>query len=535
VSAFYIFATKSNMTELVYREISCQKAVNGTNFSQGNQDYNFSIGNPTAWLPSKSYFRVTMSLRALGRSAIGAQQAPAQPTYQDQMAFADGAVSCLYTNVYFRAGGQDVSSIVNYVPQAHALKTRVMRSGAWMNSVGKSAYLVEADFQKRVAQIASDDPLFADAQEGSYINLTTAPAIPNNVDITAAGLVNTAAAGSVVPIYANLAVGDYVTVNNGSAYRVEVAGAAGVLTLSYRGAALTNANLSYGIRSVRRDGGQRNVVYALWQPPIGIFQHDKPMGPGDYRFALNPNSNYQRAAVQSTRLNGLNNASPPVLLTDNAGLVPASDPGSDVASAGDFALNIIDVKLYVATVKVSIPQEISMLELIEMEVLTKPIVSANASYEFTVPSSTIALAFFSQSGAAGSNTILPPTLFRQAAVASPLQNQNLLRSLQITYANSTKPSTRWASDYDNTVGGGLMVGGSINELQQRYNDDLQETGLISNHGGAESFGEWLQRGPYFYTRSTAIARIAALRSKSPPSSRASRPAPTSCWSHSTLE
>ena len=486
------------MTELVYREISCQKAVNGTNFAQGNQDYNFSIGNPTAWLPSKSYFRVTMSLRALGRSALGAQQVPAQPTTQDQLAFADGAIACLYNNVYFRAGGQDVSSIVNYVPQAHALKTRVMKSGAWMNSVGKSAYMVEADFQKRVAQIAADDPLFSDAQEGSYINLTTAPAIPNNVDISAAGVVSAAAAGSVAPIYANLAVGDYVTVNNGAAYRVEVAGVAGTLTLSYRGAALANANLTYGIKSARRDGGQRNIVYGLWQPPIGIFQHDQPMGPGDYRFALNPNSNYQRAAVQSTRLNGLSNANPPVLLTDNGGLVPSSDPNSDIASAGDFALNIIDVKLYVATVKVSIPKEISMLELIEMEVITKPIISANASYEFVVPSSTIALAFFSQSGAAGSNTMVPPTMFRQDVVANPQRNQNLLRSLQITYANCTKPSTRWASQYDNTVGGGLTVGGTVNELQQRYNDDLQETGLIANHGGAESFGEWLQRGPYFY-------------------------------------
>jgi len=45
-----------------------------------------------------------------------------------------------------------------------------------------------------------------------------------------------------------------------------------------------------------------------------------------------------------------------------------------------------------------------------------------------------------------------------------------------------------------------MVGGTINELQQRYNDDLQETGLISNHGGAESFGEWLQRGYYSFNR-----------------------------------
>lgn len=488
------------MTELVYREISCQKAVNGTNFTQGNQDYNFSIGNPTAWLPSKSYFRVTMSLRALGRGANGVQQAPAQPTFQDQMAYADGAISCLYNNVYFRANGQDVSVITNYVPQAHALKTRVMRSGAWLNSVGRSAYMAEADFQKRVAQIASDDPLFPDVEQGDYIHLTTAPSIPNNVDISNVGVVSNAAVGPVAPLYANLAVGDYVLVNNASGpYQVQVAGGSGVLTLSYRGAAVANANLTYGIRSARRDGGQRNVVFGLWQPPIGIFQHDQPMGAGDYRFSLNPNSNYQRAAVQSKRLNGLSNANPPVLLADNAGLVPSSDPGSDAATSGDFALNIIDVKLYIATLKVSIPSSISMMELIEMEVTTKPIVSANASYEFTVPSSTIALAFFSQSGNAGFNTYIPPTMFRQDGVANSQRNQNLVRSLQITYANSTKPSTRWATDtYDNNVPGGAMVGGSVNELQQRYGDDLHETGLIANHGGAESFGEWIQRGPYFY-------------------------------------
>lgn len=487
------------MTELVYREISCQKAVNGTNFGQGNQDFNFSIGNPTAWLPNKSYFRVTMSLRALGRSATGVQQAPAQPTFQDQMAFADGAIACLYSEARFKAAGQEVSFLTNYVPQAHALKTRVMRSGAWLNSVGRSAYMAEADFQKRVAQIASDDPLYPDVEQGDYINLTTAPSIPNNVDIANTGIVSDAAAGPVTPLYGELKVGDYVVVSNGSSYRVEVAGATGVLRLSYRGAALTNANLTYGIRSARRDGGQRNVVIGLWQPPIGIFQHDQPMGAGDYRFSLNPNSNYQRAAVQSKRLNGLNNQSPPVLLADNAGLVPSSDPGSDVATSGDFALNIIDVKLYVATLKVSIPKEISMLELIEMEVTTKPIVSASGSYEFTVPSSTIALAIFSQSGNAGFNTMVPPTLFRQDGVANSQKNQNLVRSLQITYANCTKPSSRWSTDvYDNNVPGGAMVGGSVNQLQQRYGDDLQETGLIANHGGAESFGEWIQRGPYFY-------------------------------------
>ena len=489
------------MTELVYREISCQKAVNGNNFSQGNQDFNFSIGNPTAWIPSKSYFRVRASLRAIGRVG-GAVVVPAQPTTADQLTFADDALACLYNNVYFRAGGQDVSSIVNYVPQAHALKTRVMKSGAWLNSVGKSAYMMEADFQKRVTQVASDNILYANGQ-GEYVGVSLLPSIPAYVStVTQIGTTGIAALVAIGSSFltSGLAIGDFVVFGGG---RYQVSAVTDATNINIRTvdffpvAAGANNFPIFGLKMRRRDGGQRNIVQGLFQPPIGIFQHSEPMGAGDYRFSMNPNTNYQRAAVQSTRLNGQSLVG---LLTDNAGLVPSTDPESSAITNGDFALNILDVKLYVATIKVSIPKEISLLELMEMEITTKTITGTNMSFEFTVPSSTLALAFFSQSGNAGSNTFVSPTRFVQASGKNGtaiLNNQNLVRSLQITYANTTKPSTRWASTFDNVLGATAGVG-TANELQQRYNDDLQETRLIENHGGAESIGEWLQRGPYFY-------------------------------------
>ena len=52
----------------------------------------------------------------------------------------------------------------------------------------------------------------------------------------------------------------------------------------------------------------------------------------------------------------------------------------------------------------------------------------------------------------------------------------------------TKPSTRWDSEFKDNV----------NRFQQRYIDDLTECRLIESDGGAESFGEWLQRGPYYF-------------------------------------
>jgi hypothetical protein len=86
-----------------------------------------------------------------------------------------------------------------------------------------------------------------------------------------------------------------------------------------------------------------------------------------------------------------------------------------------------------------------------------------------------------------------PTQFicnRPTDVANPAApgSQNTLESLQITYANMTKPSTRWDSEFKD----------DINKFQQRYIDDLTECRLIESDGGAESFGEWLQRGPYYF-------------------------------------
>ena len=58
-------------SELIYREISCQKSVDGSNFAQGVQDYSFSMGQPTGWIPSRSYFRIEMTLEGLGVPANG--------------------------------------------------------------------------------------------------------------------------------------------------------------------------------------------------------------------------------------------------------------------------------------------------------------------------------------------------------------------------------------------------------------------------------------------------------------------------------
>ena len=113
-------------SELIYREISCQKSVDKENFSQGVQDYSFSVGAPTGWIPSRSYFRIEMTLDGLGVPVNGLGS---QPEIREQLAFADSACGNLYDNVYFKGAGQDISTVVNYVGQSNALKNRLQKTG----------------------------------------------------------------------------------------------------------------------------------------------------------------------------------------------------------------------------------------------------------------------------------------------------------------------------------------------------------------------------------------------------------------------
>ena len=84
------------MTELVYREISCQKAVSGADFDRGVQDFYFGMGSPSAWIPSKSYFRIEMTLDSLDAGA-----AARAITTSEQVAFADNCMSAQFNSVSF--------------------------------------------------------------------------------------------------------------------------------------------------------------------------------------------------------------------------------------------------------------------------------------------------------------------------------------------------------------------------------------------------------------------------------------------------
>ena len=446
------------------REINCQKANTGDNFPQGVQDYNFSVGGASLWLPKKSYFKATMRITYNGAQAVN----------QEQVAFADNVIGNLFDNIYFRGGGQDISSIVSYAPQASILRQRLTKSGAWLNSMGKDVFALDSNFNSRVNKVTVDtdpeeeverinlgasnhrlDYTLAFADTGVLTGVNTNFNGTGNPDVT----VNAANGQPAVPL---LRFGDYIDVPtiNGIT-RVQVTGVTGATTATYEPvlATLSAVAATAGLFAYRGKG-KKTTYTALWKPPIGIFDSDKALGSGDFRISLNPNARYKTAAIESV-----------------ANLVPG---------AGSVNFEILELKLYIALIQDTVQQSgVESLFFSEQHLQSKPMTGLANSLDFTVPPSTKMIAFFLQSNKAGSDTRIPPSKFRA------LGNYELgVKSFQLTYANRSRPSTKWESGFDTTR----------NTMQQRFWDTYQECGLAELQGGTETMQEWMDRGPIYVYR-----------------------------------
>ena len=86
--------------------LSPSHKVNDSNFPLGIQEYAFSVGVPNVWHPSKSYFRVAMTLYG---SPLGG--AVDRPRFREMIAFADNAVGNMFDNAYLKSNNVEISGI----------------------------------------------------------------------------------------------------------------------------------------------------------------------------------------------------------------------------------------------------------------------------------------------------------------------------------------------------------------------------------------------------------------------------------------
>ena len=455
----------SKYTESVYREVLSQRQINDSSFAQGIQEFLFSCGGNTSVVPSKSYFRFEIGI-------FSNRPGTTQPRLADGVAPADNICATLYNNVQVYAGGRQVSQIVNGVPQASSLKKRLLKSGAWLEQTGKDAYLSSAHYSHRAKYVSSDSQMSSLSDNHKQVPLSNVPGAQRSPTVAisgdAAGSPGTLGdvTGVNTTFLTQAEIGDTLVVNG---FRFQVAEITDNVTMKVLPAPtddIVATNNAYIVRQEPRAAEGRNKFYVLWQPPVGFFDMSDPLPAGDYRVSMNPAQNYKKAALES--LYGA--------------------PGDTIGDT-DFDVQVLGVQMYLYTAKMSLPMELKEM-LFEQNIQSKPFTTSSNTLNFTIPSSTKAISIWFQSDDVGYNPLIPATMFK--TFSNPFGSGNTpylsLESIQLTYANTSKPSTRWSSTYNQTT----------SELQQRWRDAYADAGTLVSAGGCESYEDWLTRGAVYH-------------------------------------
>lgn len=441
-----------------YVEVNCQRAVGGAQFSAGLQDFVFSIGRPSVFMPSKSYFRVELSLKT---------GAGAQPTIASQLALAENCVANMYNNMYVLAGGQSISQCTNFLPQAAAIEYRTGQQQGWIKSIGASAFTYNPNLSSRISMVAGGTAVAGFSQDEGK-DITYRPTLATFFNAATVNII----AGAVTGVNTAFTAADVGSTLVAAGQKAVITAFASGLGVTVSPTLTVNALTDWYI--VRRaskitDGSQegKNVMHVLWRPTVlGIFNYAGVLGSGDYRIQLNPDTNFKFAAVETANTEFKNN------------------------DATGYQFEVANVIFYAAVAKMAIPDTIERMKLTEFAVLTKNATNTDGNYQFTVPSSTRALYVAIQAGDSGSNPAHPPGRF----IVGGGQELNLT-SFQVTYANMTKPMTRWKSGFADAGGVALQ-----NFMTQFYYQSAIETGRASLASGIETEAEWLNRGPYMCFR-----------------------------------
>ena len=144
-------SSNQGLTDYRYQELQSLQNSSGSDFSKGELVYRWQFSNSTWWIPNKSYMRVRLKFNILpaGKSKV--------------IGLSMNAANNLFSNMQYKIADQTVSQITdNYAPTA-SLKTRMLKSGGWLNTYGQSTNMWGSQLKDNIETLQDEDDILTNS------------------------------------------------------------------------------------------------------------------------------------------------------------------------------------------------------------------------------------------------------------------------------------------------------------------------------------------------------------------------------------
>lgn len=455
------------MSRMYYNQVAPTRDVVGTSFSNGAIHFRFELNGTEWWVPSRSYMRFRIRLQ----NAAGAQL-----TIPDGIAPNMNICANLFQSCEMRINGKTIGRVSDFMPQVDMLEKRLTKSKAWIDSIGASTQLLQAELADRQRVAAADFQL----NKSRTVNLlelgynaanTTAFILATNLlTIEDGAVVNSLPTGQLL-------VGDILTIKSPAAgnterqYRISkvIGEAVDSATYNIENILANKASETLTVAPVvvikPIIGRNVNEFELIWKPPLNLFKIDKALPAGKYELVLNPQTSSQLPlqVIES--------------LTNKV--------------ATDFKFEMVD--MYLNTQQLTGPRvndATYFLDLEQTRCQTEDITINNAGLQqkgFDVSPSSYALTLaFQDNDATGSDTTKSASKFK---IGGSVSEELKLERMFINYAGQNLPQPDADPQFSSA---------GIDYTAQRYTETQLYSGAYYDAGGAEKIEDWHERGAYYY-------------------------------------
>jgi len=515
-SAAELVSANQGTARAAYRQVTCTRDVTGSNFTNGPQQFRFETGGTTWWVPDRSYIsmRITISMVR----AIGGPPLPIL-NFQD-IGPAMGVCGNFFKTVEAQLNGKLLQRVSERLPQIDALKTRMSKSWAFMKTLGKSTNFWDSDFNVRHQAISVDGYQSDVVTQGIAYgpSLTQVEAgfdILNSMEYEADTnlvLFNQNAAVPVVNIQFGpeaLRPGDLIApalVAAGPTLQIVTIVSPILAIAKPVGGTAGNTDIldavAFTVKKIadsqKNDTPHKNSFECVWQPPLGLFDKQHAIPPGglwNIQFDPETKTDFKKNAVES-------------ILAE----LRQVQPNQVNNAIGDFEVVVEEMYLYLYTVEANRFDNGSwFLDLQNVKVQEENMQQNSTSLSqknFEVNDKTNAITLAFQDQQAGVTTLRMRSKFkirparnltqpnRAAGLSSQSGQDLMLTRFFIQYNNTQKPQPDSDAQWEERTGDSLSL--VKNHMMRRYVDSMMNAGAYHTEGGAESFEDWLSRGPYYH-------------------------------------